>query len=110
MVRPAYLLDTNVISEPTKPKPNDGFMRRFEVHADEVALSAVTWHEAIYGARLMAEGKRKKAVLAYLRALVVPILAYDAAAAEWFADERAASGNAACRCPMPTVRSEPSPR
>ena len=86
---PAFLLDTNVISEPTKQKPNAGFMDRLEREGDRIAISSVTWHEAVYGMRLMPDGKRKRAVLAYLTALSVPILPFDVAAAEWLADERA---------------------
>jgi tRNA(fMet)-specific endonuclease VapC len=89
VVSPAFLLDTNIISEPTKPKPNAAFLERFEVEADRIAVSAVTWHEALYGARSMPDGKRKRAVLEYLRALAAPVLPYDMNAAEWFADERA---------------------
>lgn len=84
-----FLLDTNVISEPTKPEPNDGFLRNFERHEGSLAISAVTWHEALFGARIMADGRRKRAVFGYLTALALPILPFDARCAEWLADERA---------------------
>lgn len=84
-----YLLDTNVISEPARPVPNPRFLERFEEHEGQMAIASVTWHEALYGAELLAEGKRKRAVLEYLRALALPVLPFDEEAAEWFAKERA---------------------
>lgn len=89
MVSPKYLLDTNALSEPATAVPNRKFLEKFERHADELAMASVTWHEALYGAHLLPDGKRKRAVLAYLDALTLPILSYDALAAQWFAVERA---------------------
>jgi tRNA(fMet)-specific endonuclease VapC len=88
-VRPKYLLDTNMISEPVKAVPNRHFLQRFEQYEARLAISAVTWHEALYGAELLPDGKRKRAVTEYLRALALPVLPYDDRAAEWFAKERA---------------------
>lgn len=61
--RARYLLDTNIISEPAKPKPHERFLRRFEKHFSVSAIAAVTWHEALYGAELLDDGKRKRAIL-----------------------------------------------
>lgn len=40
-----YLLDTNVIAEPTKPQPNQQVLNRFTQLAEEVAISSISWHE-----------------------------------------------------------------
>lgn len=89
MVKLAYLLDTNVISEPTRAEPDRRLMHELARHDGSLAVSAVTWHEALFGARIMPESKRKRAVLEYLAALALPVLPFDLRCAEWLADERA---------------------
>lgn len=88
-IKAKYLLDTNVLSEPAKPKPNREFLRRFEHYFGQLAIASVTWHEALYGLEILPQGWRKRAVLEYLHALALPVLPYDERAAEWFAKERA---------------------
>lgn len=86
-----YLLDTNGLSEPVRPAPNAGFLRRFRANEAKLALASVSWHEALYGVERLPEGKRKEALRVYLRDVVqkLTVLAYDAKAAEWHARERA---------------------
>lgn len=92
MVSTCYLLDTNVISEPLRPKPHANVMRRLTQHSAEIAIASITWHELCYGCDRLVPSKRKQALERYLNQAVkpqIPILAYDAQAAEWFAAERA---------------------
>lgn len=86
-----FLLDTNAVSEPTRPQPNPGFMARLERHQQDIALAATTWHELVFGVARMPAGRRKDAFADYLQRRVrpAPILPYDEAAAEWHAQERA---------------------
>ena len=87
-----YLLDTNIISEPLRPKPNAGVMARLEMNEADLALAAPVWHELCYGCKRLPEGKRRRAIQLYLDEVLrqhLPILPYDAAAAQWHADERA---------------------
>lgn len=86
-----YLLDTNVISEPARPFPDAGILRQLERYESEIALAAPVWHELLFGVeRLSASAKRSK-IERYLFGTVaeLPVLPYDAAAAEWHARERA---------------------
>lgn len=67
-------------------------MRAIEGHRDEVAIAAVTWHEALYGLHRLPHGRRRAAIEEYLLSVVgrsMPILSYDSAAADWHARERA---------------------
>jgi predicted nucleic acid-binding protein len=67
-------------------------MRRLRASAGDVAISSVTWHEAVFGLNRMPDGKRKDAVRAYLYETVLPttlVLPYDARAAEVHGAERA---------------------
>ena len=90
-----FLLDTNALSEPFRAVPNDHFLRHYRTHAGDLAIASVTWHEALFGAARLPEGKRKRAVDTYLHDVIlatIKILPYDAAAAEWHARERARLG------------------
>lgn len=98
-----FLLDTDALSEPLKPKPNARFLRRLREHEEHVAIASVTWHEALYGLHRLPAGKRQQQVYGYLFDVIhaaLPILPYDAAAAEWHAAERARLGAAGRTAPF----------
>ncbi len=40
-----YLLDTNILSEPMRPAPDPGVMRRLLDVGDAAATGAPVWHE-----------------------------------------------------------------
>jgi tRNA(fMet)-specific endonuclease VapC len=87
-----YLLDTNVVSEPLRPKPQHGVIRRLSRHEDEIAISSVVWRELRFGADRLPPSRRRDAIVQYLDDVVLaamPVLDYDKAAAEWHARERA---------------------
>ena len=87
-----YLLDTNVLSEPVKPQPNPGVMRRLQAHRLESATGSPAWHELLYGCHRMQASRKRRLVEDYLYEALAPsltILPYDAAAAEIHGRERA---------------------
>jgi tRNA(fMet)-specific endonuclease VapC len=87
-----YLLDTNIVSEPLRPKPRHGVLRKILDYEDEIAIPAIVWHELRYGAARLPESRRRTAISRYLNDVVratMPILDYDEIAAEWHAAERA---------------------
>jgi tRNA(fMet)-specific endonuclease VapC len=87
-----YLLDSNVISEPTKREPDSHVMEMLSQHEGSFAIGSVTWHELVFGVRRMPEGRRRDLLERYVEHIVepdVPILPYDQEAAQWFASERA---------------------
>jgi tRNA(fMet)-specific endonuclease VapC len=93
MGRIVYLLDTNILSEPAKKNPDSNVMQRFEDHDGQFATSAIVWHELNYGCASLPDSKRKSELQSYLSTLAnngLLILPYDHAAAEWFAQQRAA--------------------
>ena len=86
-----YLLDTNIISEPTKKQPNQNVLQKLKQHNGQYAISSITWHELHYGVDRMPTGKRKSLLQQYLHTLEknkLNILPYDKAAARWLATER----------------------
>ena len=58
-MRPVYLLDTNVISEFTKPKPNEAIIKRIGEVGKLCAIPSVAWEEIVYGFERLPEGRKK---------------------------------------------------
>ena len=58
-----YLLDTNVVSEMTKPVQNQNVINRIVQTQKKAALCSVTWGEALYGVKRMPEGKVKDLIM-----------------------------------------------
>ena len=87
-----YLLDTNVVSEPLRPTPNEYVLERLQHHEAEIAIASVVWHELLYGASRLQPSAKRSAIEEYLNDVVAPtfpILPYDIQAAQWHATERA---------------------
>lgn len=87
-----YLLDTNILAEPLRPKPNDLILDRLKRHEEEIAIPSVVWHEMWFGCYRLPVSARRAAIEAYLTQVVapaIPILPYDREAAAWHARERA---------------------
>jgi toxin FitB len=63
-----FLLDTNVISEPMKARPNAGVLAWLaQIDEDSVFLSVVTITELRYGIERLASGRRRDRLDAWLR-------------------------------------------
>jgi tRNA(fMet)-specific endonuclease VapC len=87
-----YLLDTNIVSEPLRPEPHPVVLERLHLHQEELAVSAITWHELWFGCQRLPPSIRRSAIERYLLEVIepsMPVLAYDEGAAEWHARERA---------------------
>ena len=87
-----FLLDTNALSEPIRPKPNKALMQRLRAHDGQIGITVITWHEVVFGLERLPKGKKRDAIQAYLYdsiAPAIPIFLYDARAAERHAHERA---------------------
>ncbi len=85
------LLDTNALAEPVRPRPNPAFLKQLRANEAKLAIASVTLHKALYGIERLPSGRRKQMLREYMRDVVarMPVLAYDATAAEWQARERA---------------------
>lgn len=88
----AYLLDTNIVSEPLRPRPDEHLLQHLLQHQGEMAIAAVVWHELLFGAERLPPSRKRSAIEQYLTDVVaatLPVLPYDARAAAWHAGERA---------------------
>ena len=84
-----YLLDTNIISEPTKINPNEKVLQKLADNLEYSCISAVTWAEMLSGIKALPDGKRKSGLLDYSIEYVqkqYEILSFDASAANIYSD------------------------
>ncbi len=101
----SYLLDTNVISEATKPQPSPQAQSWLAAQPDDsLFLSAVTIGEIRLGLLLLETGKKKRALLRWLEEEIKSgfaerILPVDSAVMEHWAQLQAGSEEAGRRLP-----------
>ncbi|HUN52640.1 MAG TPA: type II toxin-antitoxin system VapC family toxin [Candidatus Sulfotelmatobacter sp.] len=86
----SFLLDTNVLSEWTKPHPNRGLVAWLDAaDEDDLFVSAVTFAELAYGVERLPAGRRRRRLESWLQhdlamRFETRILAVDeAVAAAW---------------------------
>lgn len=86
------MLDTNILSEPLRPEPDEEVLRRLRDRRSEVATASVVWHEMLCGCYRLPPSARRSAIQEYLDEVLwpsIPVLPYDTRAAVWHAAERA---------------------
>ena len=84
-----YLLDTNIISEPSKALPNKNVLQKIADNLEYSCISSVTWAETLSGIKTMPDGKRKTSLFDYFVESVqkqFDILPFDANAANIYSD------------------------
>lgn len=85
------VLDTNVISEVFKPKPDSDVLAWLQQQDDDLVFTtAVTRGELLYGLNIMAHGKRRETLVSGLQRIFEVrfpgrVLPYDEAAADAYA-------------------------
>ena len=87
-----YLLDSDTLSEPMRPRPNRNVLRRLRFNHDSIATASVVWHEMLYGCFCLPDSPKRHSIEKHLHEVIrrnVPVLDYTAAAASWHAAERA---------------------
>lgn len=86
------LVDTNVVSEPWKPKPDPHVLAWLDAQAVETLyLSAMTVAELRFGIAMLPAGKRRKVLDERLEHTLLPlfagrVLAFDLAATKTYAE------------------------
>jgi tRNA(fMet)-specific endonuclease VapC len=91
-VVPLYLLDTNVISELAKPRPDAQVISSIQNHQGLMAIPAIVWHELIYGVARLPQGNRKNLLNHFILDVVAPsfdVVPYDDRAAWIHGTQRA---------------------
>ena len=86
-----FLLDTNVVSELTKPQPNPDVLQALAQHEADCAISAPTLEELVFGCHRLPAGARRDWLRRWVQGLParLPVLPFDERAVLWLAAERA---------------------
>jgi tRNA(fMet)-specific endonuclease VapC len=87
-----YLIDTNIVSELSRPQPNPNVVRQFQLNFSNMAIASVTWHELLFGCYRLPVSRKRKDTEQYLLETIypsIPVIEYDEKAAKWHAIERA---------------------
>ncbi|MCL2661623.1 MAG: type II toxin-antitoxin system VapC family toxin [Acidobacteriaceae bacterium] len=91
------LLDTNVVSEPIRPKPDPGVLAWIDAqYVETLYLATISLAELRYGLAVHPDGKKKEIVRQKLERLMLPlfkgrILPFDVPASEAYAELRSAA-------------------
>ena len=85
-----FLLDSNILSEPSRPIPNTKVLQQLDRHRKEIGVASVVVHEMLYGCWRLPDSRRKESLWQYLQdsVLSLPVFNYDLQAARWHAEER----------------------
>lgn len=83
-----YLVDADVLSEPTKPQPNGAVVAWLRREQAGLVLSAVTLGELRYGILKLPAGRKRTRLMKWFDAGVArfPTLDFDASVAQAWAD------------------------
>ena len=84
-----YLLDTNIISEPTKMQPSDNVIQKLAENLEYSCISSIVWAETLTGIKELPDGKRKTGLFDYLVENVqkmYEIIPFDANCASIYSD------------------------
>ncbi len=86
-----FLLDSNILSEPSRPVPNQQVLSKLTRHQVEVGVASLVIHELLYGCWRLPSSKRRDYLWKYIQesVLSLPVFDYDLKAARWHAEERA---------------------
>jgi tRNA(fMet)-specific endonuclease VapC len=88
VIRPRYLLDTDILIYIKRHHPADVRARMDQLPRGSAAMSVVTWGELMFGAAQSQQRDRAEELLDDL-ARAIPVLALSRAAANVYADLRA---------------------
>ena len=83
-----FLLDSNLISELSKPQPNANVLTNIQRFEPLCAISAITLQEALFGIELLPDGSRKNKLKEYVEIVKqkFDVIPYDATAAAYYAE------------------------
>lgn len=104
------VLDTNVISEIFRPEPDRQVVAWLESLGGDVAITSVTLGELLAGVRRLPEGRRRSNLATRIATALQPyldtrsVLAFDAEAADHYADVFVAREKAGLPISMPDAQ------
>ncbi|MFO7629208.1 MAG: type II toxin-antitoxin system VapC family toxin [Prochlorococcaceae cyanobacterium] len=97
------LLDTNVLSEPLRERPDPAVMEQLACCTHEFHTASVVIHEMSYGIQRLPGGRRQQRLQSYLQSMLTGgliVLPYDSKAALWHGEQRARQESQGLRLPF----------
>jgi len=90
-----FLLDTNILSEPTRQSPNTQIIKKIIQYQYQIALAAPVYYELLTGSRRLPQSKRRDKLETYLNEFIstLPVLPYGDKAADWHSAEQVRLSN-----------------
>ena len=90
-MKPNYLLDTNILSEPLKLIPNTKVLEKLKQYKQQLATASIVIQEMTFGYQRLPHSKRRQKIEEYTQGLIktMPILPYTLESAIWHGTERA---------------------
>ena len=64
-MQPIYLLDTNILSEITKPNPNKNVVKKVIENKHISTIASVAFEEMLYGVKRLPAGKKQSDLLSF---------------------------------------------
>jgi len=101
------LLDTNMLSEPMRERPDAVVMAELEQGGHSLQTASLVIHELSYGIQRLADGRRKERFSSYLQNLLssgLPVLAYDQLRRSGMANSALALRHVDCVLPLLVTR------
>ena len=95
-MKKTYLLDTNIVSEFTKERPDEQVIDFYNARRELCAISSITWQEIVRGISRMPEGKRKNNLKSFLNDLDLnmDVISFDKFSAQICGEIQAAAEKA----------------
>ena len=86
-----FLLDTNILSEPTKAEPDPHVCQKIIAAQTSIATASVVVDELFFGINSLSPSKKQTVLESWLGSVLseLPILPFDSEAAQWHGRERA---------------------
>jgi tRNA(fMet)-specific endonuclease VapC len=87
-----YLLDTNILSEAIRPRPNSNVLQKLQLHQQQLGTATLVIHELLFGCYRLPVSNKRETLQTYIENVILSnifIFNYDLQSAQWHAKERA---------------------
>lgn len=64
-MQPIYLLDTNIVSEITKPQPNPAVIKKIQETKNISTIASVSFEEMLYGVKRLPSSKKRSDLFSF---------------------------------------------
>ena len=69
---PKYLLDTNILSEAIRQKPNPNVLQKLQLRQQELSTATLVIHELLFGCYRLPLSKKRETLQSYIENVILP--------------------------------------